>query len=103
MEANVIDNTKPTTQRLAEAIREADSSQTELIERAQAGYYDDFKSKLATPIAQLIFDLQDAGLPELAQRARDGEFDATQAEAEAWFKAEGDALLKEFVAVGGEA
>jgi hypothetical protein len=55
-----------------------------MITAARAGCYDDFKSESATPIMDLVRDLRQAGLTHLAQRAMDGEFDATQEESEAW-------------------
>jgi hypothetical protein len=60
--------------RLVSALREAGASQ-ELIDKADSGYYGDFTSPLATPIAQLVIDANDAGLRGIAARARDGEFD----------------------------
>src|SRR5205823_2354062 len=46
---------KPTTERLAEALSEARAPQ-KMIDRAYAGYYDEFKSELAVPIVQLVQD-----------------------------------------------
>jgi len=55
-----------------------------MIAKARAGYYDDYKSPLATPIMQLVRDLSAAGLPELMARATRGDFDANKEEADAW-------------------
>jgi hypothetical protein len=43
--------------------------------KAREGYYGDFTSPLATPIMQLVKDLQAKGARALAERAMDGEFD----------------------------
>lgn len=66
----------------------------ELSRRALLGHYDDFESPLATPIMQLVLDLEAVGAHELAKRARNGEFDSTKEEAEAWYEREGKDLLK---------
>lgn len=55
--------------------------------KAANGYYHDFLSPLATPCLQLAADLAAAGTPEamaLRDRHINGEFDATQEEADAW-------------------
>lgn len=74
-----------TTDRLAAELRKVG---LELMARkAEAGHYDDYLSELTFPIAALVGDLEAAGTPaarELAQRARDGDFDATEEEADAW-------------------
>jgi hypothetical protein len=72
-----------TTERLAKALESANAPKA-MITAARAGCYDDFKSESATPIMDLVRDLRQAGLTHLAQRAMDGEFDATQEESEAW-------------------
>jgi hypothetical protein len=83
---------EPTTERLATAL-EAAGAPPGMVDRARAGYYDDFKSELATPCIQLVADLRAAGLDELAARAIDGEFDGTPEESAAWFEAEGKDYL----------
>lgn len=86
----------PTTERLALTLEAAnDPALAGMIALARAGHYDDYKSDIAAPITQLVQDLEQAGHPELAKRARDGEFDATAEEGAAWFKSEGMALLKQ--------
>lgn len=55
---------------------------------AGRGYYSDFNSPLDTPCIQLVADLREQGLHELAQRAIDGEFDATKEESDEWAKSE---------------
>jgi hypothetical protein len=67
----------------------------EMVRRAREGYYDDFRSELTYPITQLFKDLIEAGQPELADRAKQGEFDGTREEAQAWAKSpEGRAIAK---------
>lgn len=83
---------EPTTERLAKALETANAA-PEMIERARAGYYDDYKSELPTPIAQLVAECREMGLHDIAERAINGEFDATHEEGEAWFSKEGALLL----------
>jgi hypothetical protein len=47
----------------------------EMEAKAREGYYGDFTSPLATPIMQLVNDLQARGATELAKRAMNGAFD----------------------------
>lgn len=75
--------TEPTTERLARDLDEA-GAPVEMVEAARAGLYDDFKNPLATPCIQLVVDLRKAGLTDLADRAADGEWDATPEESKAW-------------------
>jgi hypothetical protein len=60
--------------RLTAALKEAKAPQA-MIDRAEAGYYGDFTSPLATPITQLVMDALKAGLKGIAERAKEGEFD----------------------------
>lgn len=86
--------TEPTTERLARALEEAGAPES-MIEAARAGIYDDFKSPLARPITTLVRACQKAGLIDLAHRAMNGEFDGTQAEADAWMaSSEGQAARR---------
>jgi hypothetical protein len=73
----------PTTVRLAQALREANAPAS-MIEMAEAGVYDDFKSEVPTPILGLIYDLKQAGLHDLAGRAQNGEFDSQRWEGDEW-------------------
>lgn len=77
-----------TKEKLARALMEANAS-AQMVERARAGFYDDYESPSATPIANLVRDLQLVGLGDLAARAVNGEFDGTREEAEAWAKSQG--------------
>lgn len=56
-----------------------------MVEKAAAGYYDDYRSELAFPISQLVTDARRKGLEDIARRAAAGEFDGTKEEADAWF------------------
>lgn len=87
----------PTTERLARALEALnDPKLLGMIAQARAGLYDDYKSALNFPMIQLVRDLEAADYPEMAQRARDGEFDATEAEAHAWMQTrEACAILDE--------
>ena len=69
----------------------------DIIERAGEGYYDDYKTTIAFPTIQLVHDLQLAHHPELAQRAKDGEWNAQDWEAREWFEKEGKPLLEEAI------
>lgn len=60
--------------RLVRALNEANAPRV-LILRAQDGYYGDFTSPLATPITELVKELEIMNLLDLAQRAMKGEFD----------------------------
>lgn len=84
----------PTTERLARALKATnDPKLAQMIERAKAGYYDDYKSPLANPISQLIDDLRSLGHEELAKQAIDDEFSATPDESSEWFAREGCYLV----------
>lgn len=64
---------------------------------AKDGYYSDYDSPLTTPCIQLVKDLDALGLTELSAKARDGEFDATEEESDAWYEREGRKLALEVV------
>lgn len=91
----------PTTERLANALKEKkDSRLSDMIAKARAGYYDDFKSELATPCLQLVADLKALGLDDLADRAKNGEFDATLEESERWFNSPEGVEARRLLGVG---
>jgi hypothetical protein len=73
----------PTTEKLAHALQEA-GAPPQMIQRARTGYYDDYKSKHATPITLLASDARFNKLPDIAKRAEAGEFDAQDWEAGEW-------------------
>lgn len=67
----------------------------EMISKAKTGYYSDYDSPLATPCIQLVEDLGKIKAYELIQLAKNGEFDATKEESDAWYKREGRAMALE--------
>lgn len=74
---------EPTTERLAKAL-EAGGAPAEMVRRARAGAYDDYKSESACPCMDLVGELAELGLEDLQTRAMDGEWDATEEEGAAW-------------------
>jgi hypothetical protein len=62
-------------EKLAAALTEAAAPAWMIVE-AKCGRYDDFESESATPIMDLVRDCHAAGLNHIAERAKDGEFDA---------------------------
>lgn len=88
---------EPTKARLARVLREAGLGA--LAERAESGRFDDYASASATPCTDLVLALERAGRADLAARAREGEWDGTAAEAEAWAQSpEGRAVRASFEA-----
>lgn len=84
-----------TTERLAAALQEA-GAPDRMIKSALAGVYDDFLSDLIFPIKALVKDCLDLGLTDIANRATDGEFDATKEESDAWAASpEGQSVINE--------
>jgi hypothetical protein len=75
--------TEPTTERLARVL-ETEGLPAGMVAAARDGYYDDFKSPLAMPETQLYHDLLAQNRPDLADRVKDGEWDATKEESDAW-------------------
>lgn len=82
----------PTRLRLAAALREA-AAQAQpqnaakyeaFAQRAETGEFDDFADTHVCPIMQLYGELTSAGFTKFAARVRDGEFDATKEESDAW-------------------
>ena len=65
--------------------------------KAMLGCYDDYESMSATPIRDLVRDLKAARKPDLAQRAMNGEWDATAEEGQVWFEREGKQLFGDVV------
>lgn len=75
-----------TKERLADAMREA-GLPAEFVARAQAGEFDDFESTQPLPFIHLVQVLGVLGTPAalaVIERARNGEFDATDEEAAEW-------------------
>lgn len=90
----------PTAERLAAALEEA-GLPPELVERARAAEFDDYRSPHAMPLITLVSELRAIGTPAAAgiiQRVIEGEFDGTKAEADAWAASpEGRATFAELV------
>ena len=72
-----------TSDKLADVLVAA-GAPADMVIRARAGYYDDYRSRLPTPCIQLVLDATMHGLPEIAERARNGEWDAQKWESDAW-------------------
>lgn len=83
---------RPCTEVLLEALRGLpeysavllDSPIHQMIARAEAGYYHDYKSPHPTPSLVLMSDLKAIGADELIARHINGEFDATREESDEW-------------------
>lgn len=85
----------PTKERLALALQALDEPGLQpVIERARQGLYDDFESPYPLPQHQLVADLAPYNLPAFVERVKNGEFDATREEGEAWYRKEGRSLLE---------
>lgn len=70
---------------LADALEEAGCHAA--AELARQGYYHDYLSPLDAPTMQLVEDLTKIGTPEamaIRERVKDGDFDASKEEADAW-------------------
>lgn len=77
-----------TKDKLVTALKHAGAPASMIVYAAKGGF-DDFESESATPIMDLIRMAESQGLIDIANRAKDGEFDATDDEAEAWAKKQG--------------
>ena len=78
----------PTKERLAREL-EAAGAPPAMVTYARMGGYDDYESDSPVPITDLVHDLVAVGadspaLTAIMDRAREGAFDATRAEADAW-------------------
>lgn len=73
-----------TKERLAKVLHA--SGLFSLERKARNGDFDDFESESATPIMDLVLALTQAGCLYLAERAKQGEWDASKEEAEEWRK-----------------
>lgn len=86
-----------TREKLARAMAEA-GVPSQAIRQARAGYYDDYLSPNPFAIGTLVNDLEANGFSALAERARNGEFDGTKEESDAWAKSEeGQAVFAELL------
>ena len=85
----------PTTVRLSVALAEANATPL-MVQRALDGYYDDFKSPLATPLMALVEEARRQGLTDIVERVKAGEFDSTREESDAWMSGpEGSEAMRE--------
>lgn len=75
-----------TSDRLARVLEE--HGLLDMAAKARTGYYDDYRSPLATPIVQLVLDLTAVKQEDLASRAMAGEWDGTREEAEQWMRSQ---------------
>jgi len=75
-----------------------------MIRYAIDGHYDDYESDIATPIMQLVEDCERMAkrypdkyskLTEISTKAKNGEYDGTKEESEAWFNKEGRQISAE--------
>lgn len=81
-----------TKEKLALAL-EAAGAPSGMVRDARAGRFDDFESPSATPTIDLVELAMQYGLHEIARRAREGEFDCTREESEAWASSQTDPEL----------
>lgn len=73
------------TEKLAQALEALDDPvRFYMADRARSGYYGGFLSPHAFPQLELIKDLRELGLDDLAERVMDDEFDESAAESLAW-------------------
>lgn len=86
-----------TTEKLVAALREAGASEA-MIRKAEAAQYDDFLSDSAMPINDLVIAARAEGLAQIADRAINGDFDATKEESDAWAASEdGQATFRDLL------
>lgn len=90
------------TEVLVAALTDAgDPKLAPMIERAKNGYYHDFKSPLIDPIPVLMEELLVLGHSGLADRAMNGDFDATPEESREWAASpEGQETFREWLRGG---
>ena len=92
-------------EKLAMAMAAVGVIPAEQIAAARDGRYDDYLSEAAFPQQLLLAELAPYGLEvaQLVGKVKDGEFEATHAEAEEWVSSpEGQAVLAEFLKPGGK-
>lgn len=75
-----------TSERLAKVLEQEELMN--MAARARTGYYDEYRSQLATPTAQLVLDLFTVKRDDLARRAMNGEWKGTREECLAWWRAQ---------------
>ncbi len=93
--------TERTKTRLARVLRAEGLDR--MADLAAKGRYDDFESESATPCIDLNRDLTACGRGDLAARARDGEWDGTPEESQAWADAQTDPEMRAILdSMGGK-
>lgn len=102
---------KPSTKRLVDALLAVEPclQREDLLRAAREGYFHDFDSNSATPILTLVHNLETAaqsfppGSPRgaafqaIANRAKQGDFDAGREEAEDWAAAQTDPEMRRLI------
>lgn len=99
------DVTRPSTDKLVAAIKAAigtfgipSAGQKRILALAAVHHYHDCWSDLATPIIALVADCRAVGWADLAERAIQGEFDATTEEFAEWRRSpEGEKVMSRFI------
>lgn len=96
--------TKATADRLAAAIRElaTEPRHHALADRAATGEFGDYADTHVCPITELHRLCHEFGLPALADRVANGEFDASREESDEWAKGpSGQAAFAELLRSAG--
>jgi hypothetical protein len=89
--------TEPTTEKLARALEEEHAPQY-MIDRARAGYYDDYKSPIAFPEMELLGDAELHDLKRIKEGVYKGEWDGTKEESDEWARSpEGQEVFNELI------
>lgn len=92
--------TEPSSERLAVALEEA-GAPAEMIKRARADYYHDYKSDIPFPETQLLMDARLHGLESIAEGVLEGKWDATKQEADDWARSpEGQSVFRQLLEGG---
>lgn len=74
-----------------------------MVAHARQGLFDDYKSDHPTPCILLVEACRAAGMPDMAERAKNGEFDGTRADSDAWAKSsDGQSAFKELLSGDSE-
>jgi len=64
-----------------------------MLRKAREGAYNDYQSDSATPIIDLVRDATVWNLPTIVAQAKDGKYDGTREEGDAWMQREGKDML----------
>ncbi len=76
---------KESTAKLVAALEAENSPRLKrMIKQAKEGYYHEYDSNHNFPLIALVMDLVAYGFPNLAERVKEGEFDASREEIEMW-------------------